>query len=63
MKMRRSCLVLALAACVSAYDIIKEYAGDSFFDDWDFYGSWDNLTLGAHFLFPYYFYSTLTRQS
>lgn len=48
---------------MSAYDIIKEYAGDSFFDDWDFYGSWDNLTLGAHFLFPNYFYSTLTRQS
>lgn len=45
---------------MSAYDIIKEYAGDSFFDDWDFYGSWDNLTLGALFLFPYYFYSTLT---
>ncbi|KAF9240470.1 concanavalin A-like lectin/glucanase domain-containing protein [Melanogaster broomeanus] len=29
-----------------AYDIIREYAGSTFFDGWDFYGSWDNLTLG-----------------
>lgn len=32
---------------VVAYDTFHEYAGSTFFDGWDFYGSWDNLTLGA----------------
>lgn len=32
---------------VTAYDIIREHAGPTFFDGWDFYGSWDNLTLGT----------------
>ncbi|KIJ15318.1 glycoside hydrolase family 16 protein [Paxillus involutus ATCC 200175] len=31
---------------VVAYDLIREYAGSTFFDRWDFYGSWDNLSLG-----------------
>jgi len=31
----------------NAFDVIKEYSGPSFFEEWDFYGSWDNLTLGA----------------
>ncbi|KAF5376167.1 hypothetical protein D9757_009320 [Collybiopsis confluens] len=29
-----------------AYDVVREYSGITFFDEWDFYGSWDNLTLG-----------------
>ncbi|KAI0056594.1 hypothetical protein BV25DRAFT_1903121 [Artomyces pyxidatus] len=29
-----------------SYDIVREYSGQTFFDRWDFYGSWDNLTLG-----------------
>lgn len=36
----------ALAATTSAYEFVREYSGSSFFDAWDFYGSWDNLTLG-----------------
>lgn len=37
---------------VNAYNLVHEYAGLSFFDGWDFYGSWDNLTLGLwHFSF------------
>ncbi|KAI0674443.1 concanavalin A-like lectin/glucanase domain-containing protein [Trametes maxima] len=27
------------------YNIAKDYSGKNFFDGWDFYGSWDNLTL------------------
>lgn len=45
----RACVVaIALAALqtCSAYDMLREYAGSSFFDAWDFYGYWDNLTLG-----------------
>lgn len=30
----------------NGYDIIRDYSGQTFFDGWDFYGSWDNLTLG-----------------
>lgn len=40
---------------VSCFDLVKDYSGSSFFDEWDFYGSWDNLTLGSlysFFLFP-----------
>ncbi|KAH8825287.1 glycoside hydrolase family 16 protein [Flagelloscypha sp. PMI_526] len=29
-----------------SYDLVHDYSGLSFFDAWDFYGSWDNLTLG-----------------
>ena len=30
-----------------AFDLVREYAGSTFFDRWDFYGYWDNLTLGT----------------
>jgi hypothetical protein len=39
------CALCALQT--AAYDIVREYSGSTFFDRWDFYGSWDNLTLGA----------------
>ena len=38
-------LVLAVRRAV-AFDIVREYSGSTFFDRWDFYGYWDNLTLG-----------------
>ena len=39
--------VLPLLPTAACYDMVREYSGQSFFDRWDFYGSWDNLTLGA----------------
>lgn len=39
-------VLLAFAPAASCYDIVKDYSGDAFFEAWDFYGSWDNLTLG-----------------
>ncbi|KAH9987105.1 concanavalin A-like lectin/glucanase domain-containing protein [Russula vinacea] len=41
-------LALALPTIVTAvqYSIVKEYAGSNFFDDWVFYGNFDNLTNG-----------------
>lgn len=30
------------------YSLIREYSGQSFFDRWDFYGDYDNLTAGEH---------------
>ncbi|GAA6061807.1 hypothetical protein JCM10212_004863 [Sporobolomyces blumeae] len=30
----------------AAYDILKSYSGQTFFDDWSFYGHYDNLTNG-----------------
>lgn len=45
---RVSAAILGLSALQTAcaYDLVREYAGSSFFDRWDFFGSWDNLTLG-----------------
>jgi len=46
-----SCL-LSLSSVVLGYDLVRDYSGANFFDDkqgnplWNFYGSWDNLTLG-----------------
>ena len=42
--------VMALAYPTPAYNIHRDYSGASFFDGWDFYGSWDNLTLSEYFL-------------
>jgi len=41
-------LVLALPSVVIAvqYNLVKEYAGTNFFDNWNFYGNFDNLTNG-----------------
>lgn len=43
---------VALAAAVlslvpgahAVYDLVQAWEGQSFFDGWDFYGSYDNLT-------------------
>ena len=39
--------VLSLLPYSASYDLVREYSGLTFFDRWDFYGSWDNLTHGA----------------
>lgn len=39
-------LLFTLLPACWAYDIVQDYSGSSFFDKWDFYGNWDNLTLG-----------------
>ena len=39
---------LTLASGASAaYNLVREYSGSSFFEGWDFYGNYDNLTNGA----------------
>ncbi|KAH9942419.1 concanavalin A-like lectin/glucanase domain-containing protein [Epithele typhae] len=40
-------LVLSLVTSSFGYDLVREYSGPSFFDGWDFFGSWDNLTLSS----------------
>ncbi|EIW77172.1 glycoside hydrolase family 16 protein [Coniophora puteana RWD-64-598 SS2] len=30
----------------NAWQLVREYSGQNFFNGWDFYGSWDNLTQG-----------------
>ncbi|KAK7683143.1 hypothetical protein QCA50_013816 [Cerrena zonata] len=37
---------LYLSHCCSAFNVVRDYSGTHFFDGWDFFGSWDNLTLG-----------------
>ncbi|KAH9890348.1 concanavalin A-like lectin/glucanase domain-containing protein [Cubamyces lactineus] len=42
-----ACAALLLPmAVVAQYNLVKEYAGESFFDDWTFYNHFDNLTSG-----------------
>jgi hypothetical protein len=38
---------LSLLPYSTSYDLVREYSGLTFFDRWEFYGSWDNLTHGA----------------
>ncbi|KAI0746933.1 concanavalin A-like lectin/glucanase domain-containing protein [Daedaleopsis nitida] len=35
----------ASATPATAYNIARDFSGSHFFDGWDYYGSWDNLTL------------------
>ncbi|KAF8886573.1 glycoside hydrolase family 16 protein [Infundibulicybe gibba] len=39
-------LLLPLLLAARAYDIMRDYSGKTFFTGWDFYGQYDNLTLG-----------------
>lgn len=44
-----STILLCLASLLSSstsYDLVRDYSGTTFFDRWDFYGNWDDLTLG-----------------
>jgi len=34
----------------TAYDLVRDYSGQNFFEGWDFYGYWDNLTLGMRMM-------------
>lgn len=36
-----------LLVSAGAFSVVRDYSGETFFDGWDFYGSWDNLTLGT----------------
>ncbi|KAJ7627648.1 glycoside hydrolase family 16 protein [Mycena polygramma] len=40
------CLFSLLFSAVSCYNIVDDFSGLTFFDNWDFYGNYDNLTLG-----------------
>lgn len=40
------CIILSILPYSTSYNIVRDYSGSTFFDRWDFYGSWDNLTLG-----------------
>ena len=33
------------------YNLADDYSGATFFDRWDYYGKYDNLTLGLHLFF------------
>jgi hypothetical protein len=33
---------------VRGYSLVREYSGQTFFDRWDFYGGYDNLTQGEY---------------
>ncbi|KAI0635303.1 concanavalin A-like lectin/glucanase domain-containing protein [Trametes polyzona] len=36
---------MAMVGSSMGYDLVRDYSGQHFFDGWDFYGYWDNLTL------------------
>ncbi|KAJ7134267.1 glycoside hydrolase family 16 protein [Mycena epipterygia] len=39
-------VLLPSALAATTYDMVKEYSGSTFFNDWNFYGHFDNLTNG-----------------
>lgn len=39
-------LLSASTATNAAYNLVKDYSGQTFFDNWSYYGSYDNLTNG-----------------
>ncbi|KAI0795406.1 glycoside hydrolase family 16 protein [Abortiporus biennis] len=42
---RQVSILLGISSTSLGYELLREYAGQTFFDGWDWYGSWDNLTL------------------
>lgn len=40
-------LSLASVALAANFTLVQDYSGNGFFDAWDFYGQYDNLTNGA----------------
>ncbi|KIM25375.1 glycoside hydrolase family 16 protein [Serendipita vermifera MAFF 305830] len=47
-KLRTAAVALLSASQVTnaAYNLVKDYSGQTFFDNWSYYGSFDNLTNG-----------------
>jgi hypothetical protein len=45
-------LLSCLLSTVSSYDMVRDYSGRNFFNGWDFYGDYDNLTLGEIINYP-----------
>lgn len=43
-----SLLALCRLALAANFTLVKDYSGSTFFDDWDFYGYYDNTTSGAY---------------
>ncbi|EED80457.1 predicted protein [Postia placenta Mad-698-R] len=39
-------LLFRTGVLAAAFDLLHDYSGSSFFTGWEFYGKWDNLTLG-----------------
>ena len=38
----------ASAVLGANFSLVQDYSGSGFFDAWDFYGNYDNLTNGAY---------------
>ena len=41
------CLTLLQVSITIAYNLLEDFSGNTFFNTWDFYGNYDNLTLGT----------------
>lgn len=52
MRLSRQFAALAFLAGLPtgwSFNLVKDYSGQTFFQGWDFYGYWDNLTNGSFF--------------
>jgi hypothetical protein len=45
-RLAAAALLSASTATNAAYNLVKDYSGQTFFDNWSYYGSYDNLTNG-----------------
>jgi hypothetical protein len=40
-------LLSSTQVSLGAYNLVKDYSGQTFFDSWSYYGNYDNLTNGV----------------
>ena len=46
-------LTLLQVSITIAYNLLEDFSGNTFFNTWDFYGNYDNLTLGQQAFHPF----------
>jgi hypothetical protein len=53
-RLAAAALLSASTATNAAYNLVKDYSGQTFFDNWSYYGSYDNLTNGSSIFVRHY---------
>src|SRR5258707_11352517 len=46
-------LLLFQIANAATFNLLDDFSGETFFEKWDFYGSYDNLTLGSAHVYSF----------
>ena len=52
-------LLLFPIANAATFNLLDDFSGETFFEKWDFYGTYDNLTLGSSHVYSFSFVLTI----